>query len=171
MVAIVSGNSLGLNLTSLATLGQQGAIGSAGQGRNGQGIYVNVASGNLVLQHQDDLLVARGHDAAAVRTYDAQGNLRDVTDARAHVSIAYDKVGNRTWVGTYVNFQGVGGETTSHTDRFFKYDAMNRQVVVDAVDAASSLAPRGTRLRTTSPAIARVTSPGAARFPPWAATL
>lgn len=77
MVAIVSGNSLGLNLTSLATLGQQGAHGTAMHGRNGQSVYVNAATGNLVLQQQDELLVARGHDAAALRTYNSQGLFKD----------------------------------------------------------------------------------------------
>ena len=143
MVAIVSGNSLGLNLTSHATLGQQGAGEAAVHGRNGQAVFVNVASGNLVLQQQDEMLVSRGLDAAALRTYDAQGHLRDVADARVHVAMDYDRVGNRTRVATYVNFQGTGGETSASTSRFFKYDGMNRQVVVDAVDAAFNLGTQG----------------------------
>ena len=36
MVAIVSGNSLGLSLTSLATLGQRGILGQATEGGNGE---------------------------------------------------------------------------------------------------------------------------------------
>src|SRR4051812_587281 len=77
MVAIVSGNNLGLNLTSLATLGQQGVFGTPTQGSNGERVYVNAATGNLVLQSQDDVLVARGHDAVALRTYNSQGLLND----------------------------------------------------------------------------------------------
>lgn len=77
MVAIVSGNSLGLNLTSMATLGRDGVTGGAGAGRNGQLAYVNVANGNLVLQNQDDYLASRGLDAVAVRTYNSQGLLND----------------------------------------------------------------------------------------------
>lgn len=77
MVAIVAGNSLGLSLTSLATLGQRGVSGSAEAGRNGQQAYVNVANGNLVLQNQDDRLVRRGEDATAVRTYNSQGAMLD----------------------------------------------------------------------------------------------
>jgi predicted 2-oxoglutarate/Fe(II)-dependent dioxygenase YbiX len=69
MVAIVSGIGAGLNLGSREVLGQQGVIGKAAEGRNGQGVYVNVATGLLVVQNQDDFLAARGHDAAAVRTY------------------------------------------------------------------------------------------------------
>ena len=77
MVAIVSGNSLGLSLTSLATLGQRGTFGTAGQGRNGEQAFVNIANGNLVLQSFDDELVGRGLDIHAVRTYNSQGLLND----------------------------------------------------------------------------------------------
>jgi len=77
MVAIVSGNSLGLNLTSLATLGQRGSIGGSAQGRSGEAVYVNVATGNLVLQDRDDYLASRGLDAVALRTYNSQGLFTD----------------------------------------------------------------------------------------------
>ncbi|OWQ44693.1 hypothetical protein CDL60_22645, partial [Roseateles noduli] len=77
MVAIVSGNSLGLSLTSLATLGQRGVFGSGTTGRDGGLVFVNAANGNLVLQSRDDLLAGRGRDAASVRTYNSQGQLTD----------------------------------------------------------------------------------------------
>jgi YD repeat-containing protein len=78
--------------------------------------------------------------------YDAQGNLRDIADARAHIAIDYDKVGNRTHITTYVNYQGTSGEASSTTNRYFQYDEMNRQKVVDAVDAAGNLGQQGHRL-------------------------
>jgi YD repeat-containing protein len=78
--------------------------------------------------------------------YDARGNLRDVADARAHVVMDYDRAGNRTRVATFVDYQGVFGEAASFTDRYFQYDAMNRQVVVDAVDTAGNLGTQGHRL-------------------------
>ena len=74
MVALVGGNSLGLNLTSLATLGQRGYWGQALQGRNGEAAYVNVANGNVVLQDRDDQLVGRGLGIASVRTYNSEGD-------------------------------------------------------------------------------------------------
>lgn len=77
MVAIVSGNSLGLSLTSLAALGQGGTAGSAGQGRNGEAAFVNIANGNLVLQGRDERLVSRGLEVGAVRTYNSLGLLND----------------------------------------------------------------------------------------------
>ncbi|MBT9458004.1 MAG: LysM peptidoglycan-binding domain-containing protein [Burkholderiaceae bacterium] len=77
MVAIVSGNSLGLGLSSWTTLGQRGVFGDASLGRTGGNGYVNVATGNLVLQGQDESLMGRGLDVAALRTYNSQGRLND----------------------------------------------------------------------------------------------
>src|SRR5688572_11393233 len=77
MVAIVSGNSLGLSLSSFGTLGSSGVFGNALQGRGSQFAYVNAATGNLVLQNRDELLVSRGLDSASVRTYNSQGALLD----------------------------------------------------------------------------------------------
>jgi YD repeat-containing protein len=76
MVAIVSGNSLGLSLTSSTLLGDKGAL-ALGQGRSGERAYVNIATGNLVLRDLDDRLVGRGLDIGAVRTYNSQGLLDD----------------------------------------------------------------------------------------------
>jgi hypothetical protein len=75
MVAIVSGNSLGLELTSLGTLGSQGLWGSASQGNNGEQVYVNAATGNLVVQRRDEFLASRGLDNPAIRTYNSLGLL------------------------------------------------------------------------------------------------
>lgn len=77
MVAIVSGNSTGLDLTSFSTLGGQGPGGIATQGRNGERVYVNVANGNLVAQDVDDRLVGHGLAVTALRTYNSQGQYSD----------------------------------------------------------------------------------------------
>jgi YD repeat-containing protein len=71
--------------------------------------------------------------------YDVLGNLRDVADARVHMTLDYDKVGNRTRIATSVDYQGVSGEAASTTVRYFKYNAMNWQTVVDAEDAAGTI--------------------------------
>ena len=77
MVAIVGGMRSGLDLGSLEVLGLRENVGGALQGRNGQGVYVNVAQGQVVVQDQDALLVARGQDAALVRTYNSNGAWND----------------------------------------------------------------------------------------------
>lgn len=78
--------------------------------------------------------------------YDTRGNLSDVADGRVHVQMEFDKVGNRTHIHTAVDYQGLTAEYSEDTDRYFRYDAMNRQVVVDAVDAAGNPGQRGHQL-------------------------
>jgi|GEM_PF-475336 YD repeat-containing protein len=75
MVAIVSGNTLGLLGGSSATLGQQGAFGIAGIGKSQEKGYLNVSNGNIVMQQRDDFIASRGIDLSLTRTYNAQGAL------------------------------------------------------------------------------------------------
>ena len=98
MVAIVSGNSLGLGLTSLATLGQRGVFGAATQGQSGERAFVNVATGNLVLQDMDDRLVGQGLDIEALRTYNSQGLLND--DNADNWTTGAFRTGNLRYTGT-----------------------------------------------------------------------
>ncbi|MDP3619652.1 MAG: hypothetical protein Q8R63_07645, partial [Ramlibacter sp.] len=84
MAAIVAGNSLGLSLTSLSTLGQNGADGAATTGRGGERVYVNAVTGNLVVQGQDEFVASRGADLSVVRTYNSRGRFNaGVQDAWA----------------------------------------------------------------------------------------
>ncbi|HEX7649479.1 MAG TPA: DUF6531 domain-containing protein, partial [Noviherbaspirillum sp.] len=62
-----------MNLASLAGLGQ----GKAAQGQSGEGAYVNLATGNLVLQDRDDRLMGPGASVELVRTYNSQGQIQD----------------------------------------------------------------------------------------------
>jgi hypothetical protein len=68
MAAVVSGSSLGLVNTSLHVLGPQGGLGLASQGRAGERVYVNAATGNLVVQGRDELVLGRGPDVSLLRT-------------------------------------------------------------------------------------------------------
>ncbi len=77
MVAVVSGSGLGLGTSSLSSLGTVGGVGTSAGGSNGERIYVNAATGNLVLQSHDEVLAALGLDLAVVRTYNSQGQLND----------------------------------------------------------------------------------------------
>lgn len=71
MAAYVSGSSLGLSTGSAGVLNL--TQGNAAFGRGGEQVHVNVGSGNLVLQRQDELLVGRGPDSAVLRTYNSLG--------------------------------------------------------------------------------------------------
>lgn len=72
MAAVVSGSGLGLFNSSLAQLGQAHG-GQAGVGQALEGQYVNVATGNLVLQDQDESILTRGLPISFVRTYNSLG--------------------------------------------------------------------------------------------------
>ncbi|MBW8756182.1 MAG: hypothetical protein JF586_01100, partial [Burkholderiales bacterium] len=80
MVAIVSGNGLGVSLSSLSTLGNNAATGAAAQGRNGELAFVDIANGNLILQDHDAAQSALGAiPLDSLRVYNSEGTL-DATD-------------------------------------------------------------------------------------------
>ncbi|MHB1059638.1 MAG: putative Ig domain-containing protein, partial [Rhodanobacter sp.] len=72
MVAVVAGNGLGLDNTSLPQWGP-GRGGAIGQGGVGQ--YFNAVTGNLALQNADEGLIFDGLPLAVLRTYNSQGQL------------------------------------------------------------------------------------------------
>ncbi|MBB6249424.1 hypothetical protein, partial [Rhodanobacter sp. A1T4] len=74
MVAVVSGNGLGLDNSSLRQLGQ-GLGGQAAIGQGNVAPVVNTATGNLVLESQDEGLIFDGLSLDVLRTYNSQGQL------------------------------------------------------------------------------------------------
>jgi YD repeat-containing protein len=75
MVAIVNGQGLGLNFGLTGVLGDRGLLGQAQAGRNGQRVYVNGGTGNLIVQTQDERLLDHGLDLGVLRTYNSQGQM------------------------------------------------------------------------------------------------
>jgi YD repeat-containing protein len=68
--------------------------------------------------------------------YDALGRLRSVADSRVNLLIDYDRNGNRTRIrSSVIDSTGV----LRYQDRYFAYDAMNRQTLVDGLNAAGAI--------------------------------
>ncbi|WP_135212625.1 HNH endonuclease [Vitreimonas flagellata] len=80
MVSIFTGLGAGFERGSGAALGAGGLLGGAGLGRGGEGVFLNAATGNLILQRQDEFLVGRGPDIGVARTYNSLGALDDNGD-------------------------------------------------------------------------------------------
>ena len=83
-VVVVAGNELGLQDTTLNAQNRQDLLGNVGLD-NGSGLFINVATGNLVYTHQDSFLPSRGQDFDLIRTYNSRGTSSDpgqANDAR-----------------------------------------------------------------------------------------
>ncbi|HEX7641505.1 MAG TPA: hypothetical protein VF472_04755, partial [Burkholderiaceae bacterium] len=109
MVAIVSGDSLGLLNTSAGVLGKNGLLGQAANGATGEEAVVNVANGNLVLQTSDDTLVGQGLDIDSIRTYNSQGSLNEGNGLAWSMSIIKT-------VGGLTGTVNTAGSTITRTD-------------------------------------------------------
>ena len=77
MVAIVAGQSFGLGQTSARTLGSGGVFGNPAAGYLGSSFFVNAATGNVIIQNQDEVLTGVGQDLVLSRTYNSLGLLDD----------------------------------------------------------------------------------------------
>lgn len=74
MVAVVTGAGLGLERSSGFVLGSNGQLGQAAIGRAGDNVYVNAASGNLLVQNIDEMLFGLGQDVDVGRAYNSLGS-------------------------------------------------------------------------------------------------
>lgn len=71
MVAIVTGNGLGLERSSAFVLGSRGQLGGMTFGRFGENVTVNAATGNLMIGRTDEILIGQGPDAVISRAYNS----------------------------------------------------------------------------------------------------
>jgi hypothetical protein len=75
-VTLVGGNQQGLLDTSLMLLDRNERTSNDMIG-SGESLYVNVANGNLVIQHRDAYMPSLGGDFDLVRTYNSRGSTSD----------------------------------------------------------------------------------------------
>lgn len=121
MVAVIAGNGLGLLGTSLQQLGLS-LNGQPGLGQSGASQYVNVATGNLTLQGQDERLVEQGLLAGLTRTYNSLGTAGNLGSAGGWLLGLDRKLGAVTGTlnaaGSTITRDGGDGE-----EEVFTYDA------------------------------------------------
>lgn len=96
-------------------------VGDASLGRAGEGIYINTATGNLVIQHEDELLKGIGPDSSLLRTYNSLGARTDDNGDNWQFN-AYKSV------GTLTGAINTAGSTVVRTDgdgtrRIFTFDS------------------------------------------------
>jgi YD repeat-containing protein len=146
MVAIVSGHGLGINFSSANVAGGRGQLGQAQTGAAGQEVYVNAATGNLVLRERDLQLFDHGLDLGFLHTYNSQGRFQD-------------EPGQDAALGFYarsIRFEGTPGDAGSTlvrtladgsaqvltwdaaTDAFTDADGASARLDVDRVTFASA---------------------------------
>jgi len=114
MVGIITGQGLGLQSSSAQGLGQRGQLGNAQFGQSGEQVFVNAATGNLVLQERDQWLTGVGQAASVLRAYNSQGQLvnngwrpggsRTVDQLTGTVNTAGSTVVRTDWDGTTVTY-------------------------------------------------------------------
>jgi YD repeat-containing protein len=77
MVAIVTGLGFGLQNGSGSVLGSRGQLGDATFGRYGENVTVNAATGNLLINRTDEILIGLGPDDTISRSYNSLGAMSD----------------------------------------------------------------------------------------------
>ncbi|HEV2817243.1 MAG TPA: LysM peptidoglycan-binding domain-containing protein, partial [Allosphingosinicella sp.] len=146
MVAIISGKGVGLERSSAWVLGSRGQWGAAELGRSGEGVYVNIASGNLVITRRDEFIIGQGPDVVIDRTYNSQ-SVAGITDGD----------NNDNWrIGAYRKVTGLSGSyggagTTvkridwDGSDRLYSWNATeNAYVATEGEGAYDKLTRSGT---------------------------
>jgi YD repeat-containing protein len=148
MVEIVSGNQLGLVNSSVALLGTGGGVGNAQLGKNGDQVFLNAATGNLVIENTDEILAASGSDLSLVRTYNSQGLLNDANGDNWRLSVdrrVYGLTGTVNTAGSTITKQFGDGSEVIYT-----YNAATGVYVAkDGANANDTLAYSATALQWT----------------------
>ena len=75
MSAVLTSENLGLFNSSFDVLGRSGLLGLANSGQGNTRTYINAATGNLVIQRRDEILIGQGIDTSFSRFYNSLAQL------------------------------------------------------------------------------------------------
>ena len=135
MVAVFTGLGAGFERSSAAQIGGAGIIGNDAQGRGGDNVSVNGATGNLLISRQDEFLVGQGLDINISRTYNSVGALdengdhwRQGTDRRV-----YELTGTANTNGSTVKRVSADGSEITYS-----YQTINGVAAYWATDGAGA---------------------------------
>ncbi|WP_229008412.1 LysM peptidoglycan-binding domain-containing protein [Methylophilus sp. Leaf408] len=128
MVALVTGNGVGLGNSSASVLGQAGQLGIGQLPGAAGNAYVNASNGNLIIQRQDELLIGRGPDIGVYQTYNSKGTLDFDNGDNWQLSL-YRQISGLT--GSGVNTAGSTITRTSGdgTTSIYTYDDVSRKYI------------------------------------------
>jgi YD repeat-containing protein len=120
MSTVIAGNGLGLFNTSLSQLNGYGGQGNSRIGWGNDRAYINAATGNLVIQSQDDYLASLGLDVAMVRTYNSLGVFMDGDNGDNWQTSLYRQLLNLPSAGATTPITRIGSDGNQ---AIFTYDA------------------------------------------------
>ena len=138
MASIVLGSDLGTQNSSLNKVGATNLDGLGASGKAGEQVYVNTATGNLIIQNVDENLVGSGVDTSILRTYNQFGQVDGDNDDNWRIGF-YRKVYNLT--GT-VNTAGstVTKINSDGSESLYIYDdAAGKYITTEGAGAHQSL--------------------------------
>ncbi|WP_379551794.1 LysM peptidoglycan-binding domain-containing protein [Qipengyuania sp. DGS5-3] len=119
MTAIFTGLGSGFTRGSANILGGAGQIGGGTLGRAGENISVNAATGNLLINQQDEFLTGRGLDIGISRTYNSLAELSDGDNGDQWQQSTHRRVfglsGGEGATGSTIKRQGGDGSSITYT--------------------------------------------------------
>jgi len=113
-------------------LGSRGQLGSAAFGRYGENVFVNAATGNLMVNRTDEILIGLGPDDTVGSSYNSLGGSTDDNGDNWQLSLQRS-------VGSLVGTAGASGSTVIRTD----WDGSKTVYTCDANGVYTSTAGAG----------------------------
>ncbi|MBC9229227.1 LysM peptidoglycan-binding domain-containing protein [bacterium SPL81] len=138
MVAIVSGNGLGLFNSSFNNLGNKGVQGNANFGQAQLQNHVNIADGNLIIRQLDQNLSAIGKDIQSVQTYNSKGVLNSNTQWGGEWSRRLLLVGDINTAGSKILITAEDGHQIT-----FNFSSTNNYISTEGNGAYDKLSVNG----------------------------